>query len=337
MNLSLQTFASGCRDHDAYFAGRVRRFENRFGPADADTLAVLAQAAYFCWFEKEYEADFLNVCCAIDRGHPTSMYLCLQITPARWDEINTYLIGVERWLGHDAPVPDGLDTALLDRIDAWLGERTPVREALAGLLLCYLTKHLFNSVLTRLADADAQSTDTYRNYSNWYLRPDGGRFTAAWDADLIDRLKEDIRAAMADAPEEAEALIEGIIRESQPPCMHRFARYLQIKVASIGALCWRGHLPPDDVEPKHKAGTWLSAAVDAVRQWIDGEPPSTVLAQTVHAALGDADERKRAIAEDFLLAKRTADTTFCRWLNAHATERRFKAEQVFALSRTANE
>ena len=108
--ISLKEFAKAALARDSSFAERVRHFETRFGTVDGDTLAVLAQAAYFCWGENEYQSDLVEVCQAIRIGKPTSLYHCRQITPERWTEMNTYVIGVQRWLGVDLPLPRGIDS-----------------------------------------------------------------------------------------------------------------------------------------------------------------------------------------------------------------------------------
>ena len=68
--------------HEA-FAERVDLYAQRFGPVSPDTLALLAQAAYFCWFEAEFESDLLSLCGAIGRGCPSAIRLCQQVTAER--------------------------------------------------------------------------------------------------------------------------------------------------------------------------------------------------------------------------------------------------------------
>ena len=49
------------------FVARVRQFAEAFGEVDTDTRALMAQASLLCWFESEYEQNFLEVCRAISR------------------------------------------------------------------------------------------------------------------------------------------------------------------------------------------------------------------------------------------------------------------------------
>lgn len=97
--VSVKEFARAMVEEDSAFANRVQHFEERFGTINTDVLAVLSQSTYFCWFEHEYESNLVAVCQAIDIGKPTSFFLCFQITSDRWAEINTYVVGVQRWLG----------------------------------------------------------------------------------------------------------------------------------------------------------------------------------------------------------------------------------------------
>jgi hypothetical protein len=77
----------------------------------------------------------------------------------------------------------------------------------------------------------------------------------AFVAERKQRVHHETKSAVTDTEE----LIAGLLQESQPPCMHRFSRYQDIKLASIGALRWRGNLPPDDEAPKDAAATWFDA------------------------------------------------------------------------------
>ena len=82
---------------DRAFSQRVRQFEGRFGSVNPDMLGVLAQAAYFCWGNLEYRRGLAATCRAIGTGRPTSFYYHNQVTPSRRDEVNAYVVGVQRW------------------------------------------------------------------------------------------------------------------------------------------------------------------------------------------------------------------------------------------------
>jgi len=113
--VSIKKFAEAMFETDIVFAERVRKFEKSFGTVDSDTLAVLAQATYFCWFECEYERDYVEVCRAIGTGKPTSLFLCRQVTPERWLQMNTYVIAVQRWLGVNFALPGDIDSNKLSK------------------------------------------------------------------------------------------------------------------------------------------------------------------------------------------------------------------------------
>ena len=104
-------FAEAMLQRSPGFASQVRTFEREHGPAGDDTLAVLAQASTFCWYEVEYERDYLDVCRAIGAGKSTSLFLCRQVTPERWAEMNSYV--VEIGLGYIAMI---IINIIVDRI-----------------------------------------------------------------------------------------------------------------------------------------------------------------------------------------------------------------------------
>jgi hypothetical protein len=291
-------FARATLKSDECFAERVRRFEDAFGKVDVDTLAVMAQASYFCWFEVEYERDYVEVCRAIGSGKPTSLFLCRQVTPKRWAELNSYVVGVQRWLGSDAPLPEAVDLGKIAQIRQWLGERSPQKEALAELFLCHLGVDLLRLSLAKLSGADDPDENAYVDFTRWYHGTDGTPFTLEGGEALISQLKRRVRQEMASVPDDAEELMAGILRESQPACQHRFARYQDIKIASIGALRWRGNVPPDTEVPKQAAAQWFEQA--SLEGWLKGLPPRRDLARKLYDALGAPTECKGAIVRDCL-------------------------------------
>ena len=130
--IPIKEFAEAMLETDSGFTDRVRRFEERFGKADSDTLAVLAQAAYFCWGNNEYRNGIVEVCRAIKAGRPTSFFYHGQITPRRWAVLNTYVIGVQNWLGVDRHITSGTSKTKIKQIEQWLGKREPAKDALAA-------------------------------------------------------------------------------------------------------------------------------------------------------------------------------------------------------------
>jgi hypothetical protein len=324
--LSLSAFAQAMLDTDDAFARRVRAFEAQHGRADVDTLAVMAQASYYCWFAVEYECDYLGVCRAIGTGSPTGLHLCRQVTPARWAEMHTYVIAVQRWLGSGLCAPGEVDEGKVTQLLAWLGEHSPVKTCLAHLFLSNLIADLLHLSLSQLGEGSVLAEREYLDYSPWYVGQDGTCYATKDPASLLDGLKRRVRLQMRGAAEDGEELIAGILKESQPACQHRFSRYQDIKVSSIGAQRWRGNVPPDDEVPKGEAATWYERA--SLQGWLEGLPPEGAVQATLHAALGDSTERKQALVRDFFLRGPPGDG-FWDWLNVQSRERGFTARAAF--------
>jgi hypothetical protein len=94
--------------------------------------------------------------------------------------------------------------------------------------------------------------------------------------------------------------------------MHRYTRYLDIKIASIGALRWRGALPSDAGSKTRWEAFWRDAE-DALRGWEEGEHRGTDIATELRELLGEPTEERRAIVRDFLLQP-PPGTAFWEWL-----------------------
>ena len=319
-------FASAMLAADSGFADRVRHFEKCLGRGDADTLAVLAQSAYFCWGNQEHQSNLIEVCHAIRTGKPTSMFYHAQITAARWAQLHAYVIGVQRWLGVELPLALEIDGRKIAQIREWLGERHPAKDALAMLLLSKLIASLLDTAFAPLG-GDVEPEDVeYTDFSSWYLRADGGRYAGHDSGAFAEDCKQRVRQHMMDSPPDAEELINGILGPDNPPCLHRFSRHQDIKITSIGALKWRGNLPPDDV-PKDRWLAFLDEARTGLQLWVDGARPATSLACRLHKVLGEGTARTKAIVRDFLLAENRGVASD--WVGRKAREEGFQARLIF--------
>ena len=332
--IPMSKFAQAMLDHSPGFADRVHKFEREFGPVDGDTLSVLAQASHFCWYEAEYARDYLAVCRAIGTGRPTSLYLCRQVTPRRWAEMNSYVAGVQRWLGVTAPIPPETNRRKVQQVTGWLGQWTPEKQALAELYVCHLAiDHLLPLSLAKLSGSDDPETDRYVDFTPWYRTTGGARFTVDDKDHLIGRLTERVREAMSNTPGELEELVTNILRVSQPPCQHRFSRYQDIKVSSIGVLKWRGAVPPDSEVPKNAAQDWFDKA--GLEGWLADDPPQTELTQELYAALGTPTKRKKALVRDFFYGPH--ESILWDWLEKNADDRGITATALFQIGDSIDE
>jgi hypothetical protein len=177
-------------DADGAFAATVRAHETRFGQADG-MRAVLAQAAYNCWFHVEYHENLREICRAIGQGTPTSLALCGQVTASRRAAMDAYVVGLREWLGHDLPPTPDLDADTIRRVCGWLGEDHPAKRALVDLLLCALVDQIASGAhVSVLADGSQTPRETSCPDLSTYLRADGARYTLS-DGELVSRCKAD--------------------------------------------------------------------------------------------------------------------------------------------------
>jgi hypothetical protein len=297
--IPISEFVEAMIETDISFAKDVTRFEESFGTIDKDTLSVLAQARYFCWFEVEYVKDYFEVCRAIGSGNPTSFYLCRQVTPRRWALMNSYVVGIQMWLGYKGPLNDEVDPGNVDKIRYWLDERTAAKEALAELYVSLLIADLLELSLAKLSASNDPEKEEYADFTPWYRGIDGTPFTVDKTKALIDMSKQRVFKEMPNMPSNAQELVDNILKESQPACQHRFSRYQDIKITSIGALKWRGNIPLDDEVPRNAATEWFENA--NLEGWLANLSPKTNLSRELWIVIGAQTERKRAIIRNFLM------------------------------------
>ena len=311
------------------FPDRVRQFESRFGKADDDALAVLAQAAYYCWGNCRYRDNLLQVCTAINTGRPTYMYLHNQVGPARWIELNAYVVGVQCWLNPEAArAPDVVAKDTIASIGGWLGERSGTKEVLASLFLGELVGSLAGMNLNRLGAPGPADGDEYHNFSAWYTRPDGTYYTRG-RRQFADRCAQQLAPEMASGRNGVAEIVDNLVRGRPHACLHRFGRHLDIQLTSIGVLAWRGNLPPNNV-PKE---AWVRFIDEdcGLSAWLDGAAPANDYAARVHTALGRADARKRAIVADFLCAPDRGSVYSGDWIREQSRAMGRRAYQVLGI------
>ena len=332
--LDLIDFARDVMASDHDFADRVKAFEGQHGPASEDTLAILAQAICLCPHNLGFGHNLREVCRAIGAGKPTSFYFHGLVTPERWVGLHAYAIGVQCWLGRQLPVPDCIDEGKVREVGRWLGERHPAKVALAEMLLTQLIDDLLNYVqVAKLCTVSESLQSTYPSFAEWYVSADGepyaarhpltdachARFTYRNQTMVarVEDLKQRVREAMPSATKDATELMRGILTETQLPCMHRFTRYLDLQITSIGALKWRGAVPDDDGS-KERWSEFQERATAAVDAWLEGSPPEGELAEELHELLGEATEERKAIVRDFLLTRPKDPNLGWEWLQAAA-------------------
>jgi hypothetical protein len=124
---------------------------------------------------------------------------------------------------------------------------------------------------------------------------------------------------MGDSPD-TDALLKGLLSESQPVCMHRFTRYQDIKLASIGALRWRGALPPDDEVPRADWIAFVDTSRAALLAWAEGAPAHRDLASQLAGVLGARTSSRVAVVRDFLLSDYRGSDASWRWLGDHVRQ-----------------
>ena len=310
---SLTAFATAMRGQPG-FGTRVATFETRFGPVDEATLAVLAQATYLCWGNNEYRHNLMATCRAIGTGRPTTMYYHRQVTLGRWRYLHATADGVLRWLGADEHVTKRPDSVTEAQVSAWLGRPSAIKIALSGVFLCNLYWHLDHVSIGPLAPDALESRSA--DCQTAHVLPHGERYSLVQHDSLIGAYADAARRAQASPADEVADLIERICQPSPPPCIHRFTRYLDIQLTSIGALAWRKSLPPDTV-PRAEWDAFLHDTRQSLLAWARGEPPDGDLAAPLYAVLGAPTPPKQAMVREFLLAETRGDgepDTCWRWL-----------------------
>jgi len=306
---SLSRFTNAMLDEEDAFAEKVTAHERRYGQR-TEARAVLAQAAHNCWFHVEYRENLREICRAIGSGAPTALALCGQVTAPRRADMDAHVAGLRSWLGHDVGSATHVGGTTSRRVRDWLGADHLAKRALVELLLCGLVDNIQSGarvgILTDVATSEGQPP---RSNDSLYLAAEGCRYTLS-DERFVRRQQDAVRLH---APvRDAEELIAGLLGESQPPCMHRYERYLAIRITSIGALRWRGALPETDGSKAEWESFW-SDAEDALRRWAATEPPITALGAELSALLGRPTEERRAIVLGFLLGP-PPGTAFWNWM-----------------------
>jgi hypothetical protein len=298
--ISRHEFAREMREQDVVFANRIAAFEATEGIIDDDALAVAAQANYICWFEYDFPDNLLSACHAIGTGHPQRMGLCLHISPDRWRELHHYVIAVQRWLGERRSIPKHLEKNKVTRLQSLLGTPTRSRLMLARLYLSVLLEQLQSRVsLGQLSGNGSVDEGTYDSILAWKQPDTGQHHQEHRDASFIMECTDVLHQEIPYNSRQGDELFNWILRESQPPCGQRFLRYQDIRLASIGALKWRGNIPYDTMPRSYWQGLFSDAG-DSIDCWITNKLPTGRLAQQIHESLGSQTPYKLDMVNTFL-------------------------------------
>lgn len=326
-------FAEAMRRADRAFGERVRAFEQRFGGAHGDTLGVLAQANYLCWYGSTLQETLLNACEAIGKDRPSLFRSCLQISPERWDQLHAYIIGVQLWLGIVGDVPEQISHAKVQEIQEWLGEHQPAKDALAALFVHHLALQLLHRASLGSLTPSGHKADAYTDYTAWYRWSAEAPYNEELDSMEVTVLQEKVREAFGQDYEGADEILEHVCEHFegvQPPCMGRFQRYQEVKIGSIGAMHWRGFLPEDDGSKARTEGV-AQQAQEILKEWILERPATTELGEQLYKALGKRTDRRIAIVRDFLLGPKNSPSYYY-WLDRRARTDGSKPAALFCLS-----
>jgi len=330
----IDEFAAAMLAADEDFASRVKAFEDRFGPVDPATLGLLAEAAHFCDVHCDHPTNLSELCRAIGSETPdASFYHCGQISPDQWDRLHEYVVAAQRWRGADRPIPEGLNSETVEVIATSFGPSDEVRGPLVALFLDHLVDSIFEMTFTRLGSTQRDEAP-YADYSAWYVGPGGRRHPSGDIGQAAEQCKSALRAALADRPDDADELVDGILTEGPPACVCKFTRYLAIQAAGIGALKWRGDMPEPNERTAFLTGGFLDQAKAAFTAWRDGQPPAGEIAEKLHALLGPVTERKEAIVFGLLNIYelpgcRGYSEQACDWLATTNTGTDWDARKVF--------
>ena len=298
--ISWHEFARQMQEQDAVFAERVALFEACQSNLDDDALAVAAQANYVYWFEYDFPDNLVSACYAIGTGRPQRMGLCLHISPDRWREILHYIVAVQQWLGDQRPVPEALEQNKVTTLQSLLGTPTKGRVMLARLYLSTLLEQLLFRVSPGQLSGDGTTEEGfYDSTPTWNEFGTERHGQEHRDNNFIYECSKVLHQEIPDSPFQVDELLKGILQESQPPCGQRFLRYQDIRLASIGALKWRGNLPANTTPRSYWQGLFSDAG-ESIDLWITNKPPISKLAHRIHESLGRCTPYKLDMVNTFL-------------------------------------
>jgi hypothetical protein len=264
----------------------IHALESQAGNLSADDEERRIAADFCCIWRYDYPGRVHEICSIIGGSRHTALRLHYQVSPGRRQELIDYAEALKGWVHglveQDVPGYTGAGRGTIDKVYGFLGTREPLKLLLAERTYYGLARRSINCSFwgfnekepsTALAPYSPQKLE-----SNWHKR--------------MAQLENEIQQQMGRAARDFLCDVGG---SSEPPCHFKFVRRIDILVASIGCLRWRGNLPPKDgVVSGRRAITrsyldalecyWRGARVDAGDQ---------DLADSLASLLGSATDTKR--------------------------------------------
>jgi len=264
----------------------IHELEKSVGNLSAEDEERRIAADFCCIWRYDYPGRVHEICSIIGGGRNTALRLHYQISPGRRQELVDYAEALKGWV-HDLPqkdVPGYADGACLtiDKVYGFLGHREPLKKLLAERTYYGLARRSINCSFWGFNEKEPATA----------LAPHSPQQLAPSWHERLSYLENEIHRQMGRPARDFLCDVGG---SSEPACHFKFVRRIDILVASIGCLRWRGNLPPKDgvVSGRRALTRSYLAALENYWRGARVDPGDQELADSLAALLGCPTDTKR--------------------------------------------
>ena len=273
----------------------INELERSLGRLSPEHLDMRVMADFCCIWRYDYPRRVHELCAAIGGNPHTAFGQHYQIDTARRQEQSEYAEALKQRLGAQETTQRNNRTSgqesIAHKAFTFLGNRDPLKELLVERTYLGLSSRALNCSYW---GHNARGKVSLAPYTAQELAPDWHKRMAALE-----------RAIQKEMGYQAHDFLCDVGGTAEPACHFKFVRRVDILVASIGCLRWRGNLPAKDRTISGRRNT-TSQYLTVLEEYWRG---------SAAAELGGSGEEAQKIRSELftLLGEGTA---FKRWLVA---------------------
>ena len=242
----IRHLAKGKRYYDANlqegFSGdddlkEIHAMEDSLQTLSPEQVDLRVIADFCCIWRYDYPQRVHDICAIIGGDRKTALRLHYQVCTRRREEFISYATALKGWLTDRPPDDAGFFNAgsgeTVKKVYGFLGKKDPLKAMLAERTYIGFSNRVLNCTFWGTLH-DQPEVNLYPCHAQQL--PDG------WPG----RMSELEFAIQKELGRSARDFLCEVGGAAEPACHFKFMRRVDILVSSIGALKWRGNLPPKE-------------------------------------------------------------------------------------------
>lgn len=215
----------------------INQMEASLGTLSAEQIELRIIADFCCIWRYDYPERIHQICATISGSPKRELRLHFQVGPDQRQRLSDYAAALKGWLDDIAPDDPAYfregSSDINEKVYSYLGQKDPLKNVLAERTFISLASRFLNCSFWGESNSD----------SGVSLFPYTAYTLPANSSQRMHELEQRMKKEMGN---QAYNFICDVGGSPEPACYFKFIRRVEIMISSIGAMKWRGNLPPKD-------------------------------------------------------------------------------------------